>query len=91
MATQFLESDFDPIFRLAVLVDDFWKADTPSLRKKLSVEIRLQEARFGLSVADRARLHWEVRTDDDDEPASRPVPKRPDRTGDPRAALRRVK
>jgi len=92
MATQFLESDVDPLFRLALLVDDFWKADTPSLRKELSVEIRLQEGRFGLTPTDRARMHWEVKPlEDEEDKPGRPLPRRPDDGADPRAMLRRVK
>src|SRR5690606_39487305 len=56
MASEYLETDVDGLGRLAVLVDDFHKAESAKERKELLQEIRLQEARFGLSPVDRSRL-----------------------------------
>lgn len=56
MASEFLPTDADGLGRLAILVDQFyWTSDA-----RLLAEIRLQEARFGLSPVDRSRLQWEV-------------------------------
>jgi len=95
MASEYLETDVDGLGRLAVLVDDFHKAESAKERKELLQEIRLQEARFGLSPVDRARLHWEIAKG---EEAERKRPHRPadeaqqqSPAGDPRAVLRVVK
>lgn len=92
MAGEYLETDADGLGRLAMLVDDFHAADSPHLRKELMVEIRLQEARFGLSPVDRARLHWEVAKGEEAEKRRRKPgkPKRPARAKDPRAVIRAV-
>lgn len=56
MASEYIQTDVDGLARLAILVDQFYKSADP----KLLAEIRLQEARFGLSPIDRSRLHWEI-------------------------------
>ncbi len=56
MAGEYLPTDIDGLARLAILVDDYYCAPG----KELLAEIRLQEARFGLSPIDRSRLQWEV-------------------------------
>ena len=65
MAPEFDESDRHGLFQLAMLVNDFWTAETPRERKELAAEIRQQGQRFGLSPIDRRRLQWEIeRTDE---------------------------
>lgn len=56
MATEYLETDADGLHRLAILIDHFYRKPSATSAS----EIRLQEARFGLSPVDRARLQWEV-------------------------------
>lgn len=56
MADEYLDADAHGLYRLAVLVDEFWNA--PS--EKLAAEIRLQQQCFGLTPIDRRRLQWEV-------------------------------
>jgi len=55
---EFLRADLGALFRLAILVDMFWKTS------KLSVatEIRLLEREFGLTPLSRRRLEWSVTT-----------------------------
>jgi hypothetical protein len=60
MAPEFDDSDKHGLFALAMLVDDFWVADSASERAKLSAEIRLQRQCFGLTPIDRRRLQWEI-------------------------------
>ena len=68
MAGEYLESDVDGLARLALLVDDYYKH--PS--KDLMAEMRLQEARFGLSPVDRSRLQWEVARGEESQAKRRP-------------------
>jgi hypothetical protein len=60
MAGEYLDADVHGLFRLAVLVDDYWRAETPTARKDLAGEIRLQGQAFGLTPLDRRRLEWTV-------------------------------
>lgn len=85
MSTQWEDTDADGLGRLALLWDEFYKAPDP----KVLAEIRLQEARFGLSPLDRSRLQWEVARADE---ADRKRPQQPlKRTGtDPRVGLMAV-
>ena len=49
-------SDRHGLYRLAVLIDDFWTA--PSADK--NVEIRLAQKDYGLTPLDRRRLEWTI-------------------------------
>lgn len=48
------------LVRLAVLVDEWTRAQTLDGRLRLSAEIRLQEERYGLSPVARSRLQWQL-------------------------------
>jgi len=94
MASEYLETDVDGLARLAILVDDFHKATSAKERKELLQEIRLQEARFGLSPVDRSRLQWEIAKGEEAERRRPPRPvEEPQQqpAADPRAILRVVK
>ena len=84
MAKEFLKVDLHGLYRLAVLVDEFWSK--PST--KLAGEIRQQQAAYGLTPIDRRRLQWEVkRVEGKGRQAAKPrLP-----AGDPRAFLKPVK
>jgi hypothetical protein len=56
MASQWIETDWDGIGRLAILWDEFYKRPNADTLK----EIRLQNPAFGLTPLDRSRLQWEV-------------------------------
>jgi hypothetical protein len=56
VAAEFLRVDAHGIFRLLVLVDDFWKNPTVALSR----EIRLMGQCYGLSPIDRRRLEYSV-------------------------------
>lgn len=92
MAPEFDDSDRHGLYLLAQLVEDFWQADTPTARKDLAGEIRLQGQRFGLSPLDRRRLQWEIeRTEEAQERGrQRRAPKQTAGGADPRAVLRAV-
>ena len=65
MAAEFLRSDVHGLYRLAELVEMFWRE--PST--KLASEIRLEQQAFGLTPMDRRRLQWSV----DEEAGARPA------------------
>ena len=84
MAGEYLPTDIDGLARVALLVDDYYK----NPKKDILAEIRLQEARFGLSPVDRSRLQWEVLKGEEAERKRKP-PKQeyPASSKDPRGIL----
>lgn len=87
MATEYLPSDVSGLARLALLIDQFYV----TLDSRLMAEIRLQEARFGLSPVDRSRLQWEVAKGEEADRRRKPTAKQRDaEQGDPRDVLRIV-
>lgn len=84
MAGEYLPTDVDGLARLAILVDNYY--NEPG--KELMAEIRLQEARFGLSPVDRSRLQWEVLKGEEAERKRRPPERQaPPHRADPRGIL----
>ncbi len=97
MAAEYDATDVHGLRQLAVLVDDFWRAETPRDRQAASAEIRLQGLRFGLSPIDRRRLQWEIERSEEAQArgrrrrAARPPqddPAGPTPAKDPRSILR---
>ncbi len=85
MASEYLAADRHGLFRLAMLVDDYWLASSPTGRRDLAGEIRLQGQAFGLTPLDRRRLEWTVgQVEDRDRPNASRVS---DLAGDPRLRL----
>lgn len=60
MATEYLEADWQELFMLVRLVQDYWTARKAADRRAIFSEIRQQGQRFGISPIDRRRLQWEV-------------------------------
>ena len=86
MAAEYLQADMHGLYRLAYLIDKFWKSGSASL----AAEIRLQQQSFGLTPIDRRRLQWEVeRTEEATRKKARRVAP-PEVIEDPRKALRVV-
>lgn len=94
MAPEFDTSDMHGLYHLALLVDDFWMAESSADRIKLAAELRQQGQRFGLSPIDRRRLQWEIeRTEEARDKgaqrrAGRATEVRGVASGDPRNTLR---
>lgn len=96
MAPEYDESDRHGLFLLAVLVDDYWTAESAGERSKMAAEIRLQRQCFGLTPMDRRRLQWEIERTDEaqtkgEQRRAKAAPPKP-RSGaaDPRLALQSV-
>lgn len=58
MASELARADVHGLFRLAALVDDYWTAEGPKDRAKISGEVRLLSATFGLDPISRRKLGW---------------------------------
>ncbi len=88
MASEYIPTDVDGLGRVAVLIDNYNKIP----RGDLLAEIRLQEARFGLSPLDRSRLQWEIaKADEAEKRRKSPRKRNATKTVDPRSVLRAVK
>ena len=89
MATEYLGSDVHALYRLAVLVDQFWRMPSQAL----AGEIRLQQQAFGLTPLDRRRLEWTIEQAEaaTTRKQQRRVRQAQDGEIDPREALRAVK
>lgn len=57
-ARKLIQIDRHGLFRLAVLVENFWRGQTSCAN-----EIRLELANYGQTPLDRARLQWEIEED----------------------------
>lgn len=92
MAPEWLKADWEGLFLLAELEDDFHRASTPRDRIEILKEIRLQRAEFGLTPIARRRLQWEVARGEEAAESTRkrrtprPAPTKAEE-GDPLAAL----
>ncbi|MDD5486685.1 MAG: hypothetical protein PHW65_03945 [Dehalococcoidales bacterium] len=88
MATEYLPTDIDGLARLAILVDNYYQNPGGAKAKEILGEIRLQEARFGLSPVDRSRLQWEVAKGEEAERKRKPQQRQHDSSSsDPRGIL----
>lgn len=83
MASEYTQADSHRIFLYIDLWDRYWRKPSTAV----AAEIRLQGVCLGATPIDRRRLQWEVKRV---ETGKKEAPKRPERTGDPRAALRVV-
>ncbi|HOU22676.1 MAG TPA: hypothetical protein PLN42_00325 [Anaerolineae bacterium] len=86
MAEQFLDADKHALYRLAVLVDLFWRE--PS--KELAGEIRLEQQAFGLTPIDRRRLQWSVEQEEVKRRTRQAAPEAETHAEDPRKVLKMV-
>lgn len=95
MAPEYDDSDRHGLNMLAVLVNDYWFAESSRERMQLLGEVRQQSQRYGLSPIDRRRLQWEIeRTDEAQQKGTRrraaAATKKPAGGADPRAVLRAI-
>lgn len=94
MAPEYDQSDRHGLVRVAVLLDDFWKAETPKERAEIQVRLEKADADYGTNPMARRRLQWEIeRTEEAREKATQrrggSSPKKKAAGGsDPRAVLR---
>src|SRR5574343_878822 len=70
MAPEFLQADVHGLYRLALLVNAYWRAPSTAL----AAEIRLEQQTFGLTPLDRRRLQWEVSRAEEATTKRRPAP-----------------
>lgn len=87
-ASEWTQIHVSGLFRLIVLVDDFWRASTAKERKEAAAEIRLQGGEFGLTPMAERRLQWErIHGEDVAAAKAKKEPPAPPPSGDPRLRL----
>jgi hypothetical protein len=60
MSSEYHESDRHQLFVLAMLMDDFFTAESRTMRMNIAAEIRLARMAFGMTPYDRRRLEWTI-------------------------------
>lgn len=95
MSSEYHDSDKHQVIVLAMLMDDFFTAESRTMRTTISAEIRQHRTAFGMTPYDRRRLEWTIESAEDAkdrgrsrrERTARPVA---DPTLDPRNILHAV-
>lgn len=95
MATEYVDMDVNGLYRVAMLMNDFWLAVNPKERTEAQVRLEKADAEFGTNPLARRRLEWQIeaaedskrkgrsrRASEDSEPAAEPTP-----DSDPRLRL----
>lgn len=94
MAPEYVDSDINGLFRVAMLHNDFWNAETAKERAEVQVRLEKADVDYGTNPMARRRLEWQIETTEDskargkkrrtvDAPAAVPV----DPGADPRLKL----
>ena len=92
MAPEYDESDRHGLFNFAVLVNDFWTAETAKERRETMVRLESMWKFFGTAPLPRRSLQWEIeRAEDARAKGEKRETRRAEAAkpkGDPRATLR---
>lgn len=86
MATQYEVADIHGLYRLAMLVDQFWATPTA----QIAAEIRQGQQAYGLTPLDRKRLEWQIEQTTAAQKRHRTPTRAPKPGDDPRQNLRVV-
>lgn len=95
MAPEYAEMDIHGLYRVAMLMNDFWTAETPKQRAEIQVRLEKADSDFGTNPLARRRLEWQIETTEDSKAkgnrrreSEKPVEVKPPSAGDdPRAGL----
>lgn len=71
MAPEYAAMDINGLFRVAMLMNDFWLADTPKQRAEIQVRLEKADADFGTNPLARRRLEWQIETTEDSKAKGR--------------------
>ena len=95
MSNEYHESDRHQIIVLALLMDDFFTAESRTMRTAISAEIRQHRTAFGMTPYDRRRLEWTIEQAEESKDRGaqrrqRATVAQPKAGADPRSVLRAV-
>lgn len=65
MAPEYADMDIHGLFRVAMLMNDFWMAETPKQRAEIQVRLEKADADFGTNPLARRRLEWQIEATED--------------------------
>lgn len=80
MATEYAKVDQNGLLRVAMILNDFWTAETPKERAEAQVRLEKADADFGTNPLARRRLEWQIEATEEAKGRGR---KRTERTKDP--------
>lgn len=94
MAPEYASMDINGLFRVAMLMNDFWLAETSKQRAEIQVRLEKADADFGTNPLARRRLEWQIEATEDSKAKGqrrrgedRPAAPPPDPGQDPRLKL----
>lgn len=94
MAPEYASMDINGLFRVAMLMNDFWLAETAKQRAEIQVRLEKADADFGTNPLARRRLEWQIETTKDSQAKGRkrrgtetPPAPQPEPGSDPRLKL----
>jgi len=94
MAPEYTHMDIHGLYRVAMLMNDFWLAETPKQRSEIQVRLEKADADFGTNPLARRRLEWQIEATEDSKAKGkkrrgeeRPPAPQPDASNDPRLKL----
>lgn len=67
MAPEYAHMDVHGLFRVALLMNDFWLAETPKQRAEIQVRLEKADADFGTNPLARRRLEWQIEATKDSQ------------------------
>lgn len=65
MAPEYLDMDIHGLYRVAMLYNDFWMAESPRERAEIQVRLEKADAEYGTNPLARRRLEWQIETTED--------------------------
>lgn len=94
MAPEYAGMDIHGLYRVAMLMNDFWLAETPKQRAEIQVRLEKADADFGTNPLARRRLEWQIEATEDSKAkgakrkaAETPNTAQPEPSTDPRLKL----
>ena len=65
MAPEYIHADINGLFRVAMLYNDFWLAETHKERAEIQVRLEKADADYGTNPMARRRLEWQIEATED--------------------------
>lgn len=94
MAPEYVNSDINGLYRVAMLYNDFWMASTHKERAEIQVRLEKADSDYGTNPMARRRLEWQIETTEDSKAkgqkrrgADKPPAPQPEPGSDPRLKL----